>query len=172
MRESAKASARQILTDYLETKRHRKTPERFAILDAVYSINGHFTLDELEKKLTEEQHFIVSRATLYNTLKLFMEVHLVVRHRFKEATKYEACFSCGNHCHQMCLVCGKVAEIKSPELDSVINGVRLKRFRKDGYVLYIHGVCSACQTKIAREKAKAKKAAAKVKENKSQKKKI
>jgi uncharacterized protein YecE (DUF72 family) len=30
---------------------HRKTPERYAILRAVYDINGHFTLDELGDKL-------------------------------------------------------------------------------------------------------------------------
>ena len=73
MKESVRTTVRQILTSYLEMNNHRKTPERYAILDAVYDINGHFTLEELGEKLSDENNFPVSRATLYNTLKLFME---------------------------------------------------------------------------------------------------
>lgn len=56
MKEGAKASVHQILTEYLELNNYRKTPERYAILDAIYSINGHFTLDELSAKLSDECH--------------------------------------------------------------------------------------------------------------------
>lgn len=84
MKESVRTTVRQILTNYLEMNNHRKTPERYAILDAVYDINGHFTLEELSDKLAEENKFPVSRATLYNTLKLFMELRLVIRHRFQD----------------------------------------------------------------------------------------
>ena len=73
MRESDKATVRNILTSYLELNNHRKTPERYAILDAVYSMVGHFTLEELGEKLNGELRFPVSRATLYNTLKLYVE---------------------------------------------------------------------------------------------------
>ena len=79
-----------ILSHYLETNKHRKTPERYAILRAVYAIEGHFTLDELGDKLADEYRFPVSRATLYNTLNLFLELRLVIRHRFQGSTKYEA----------------------------------------------------------------------------------
>lgn len=153
MKEGVKSSLHQILTDYLELNNYRKTPERYAILDAVFSINGHFTLDELSTKLTEEQHFPVSRGTLYNTLRLFMELRLVLRHRFQGTTKYEACYSNSNHSHQVCTVCGKVVEIKTPEISTAINNLHLKRFRKDGFSLYIYGVCSACQAKITRKKS-------------------
>ena len=145
MKEGAKASLHQILTDYLELNNYRKTPERYAILDAVYSINGHFTLDELNAKLADECHFPVSR--------LFMELRLVLRHRFQGATKYEACYNNGSHSHQVCTICGKVVEIKVPEINAAINDLRLKRFRKDGYSLYIYGVCSACQARMTRKKS-------------------
>ena len=42
-----KDRVRDILTSYLEVNNQRKTSERFAILDAVYDMSGHFTLDEL-----------------------------------------------------------------------------------------------------------------------------
>lgn len=166
MKDSVKASVKQILTNYLELNNHRKTPERYAILDAVYSTGGHFTLDELGDKLTDEFHFPVSRATLYNTLKLFMELRLVIRHRFQGATKYEACYDNNSHSHQICTVCGKVSEFKSPEIDAAIANMHLKRFRKDGFSLYVYGICSACQAKITRQKInKAKQKTQKDKDN-------
>ena len=81
MKDNVKSTVRNILSNYLEQNTLRKTPERFAILDAVYSMDGHFTLDELGEKLNDEERFPVSRATLYNTLKLFMELRLVIRFR-------------------------------------------------------------------------------------------
>ena len=152
MRESDKASVRDILTSYLEMNNHRKTPERYAILDAVYDMEGHFTLEELGDKLNGELRFPVSRATLYNTLKLFMEMRLVIRHRFQGTTRYEACYDNNSHCHQVCTVCGKVTEFKSIAVTRAINGVRSKRFRKDGFTLYIYGICSTCQARLTRQK--------------------
>lgn len=154
MRESDKVAVRDILTSYLELNNHRKTPERYAILDAVYSIEGHFTLDELGDKLNGELRFPVSRATLYNTLNLFMEARLVIRHRFQNTTRYEACYDNNSHCHQVCTICGKVTEFRSLAITRAINGVHSKRFRKDGFSLYVYGVCSTCQAKLTKQKKK------------------
>jgi len=152
MKDSVKAAVERILDSYLEKNNHRKTPERYAILRAVYDTEGHFTLDELGDMLTVKYRFPVSRATLYNTLNLFMELRLVIRHRFQGTTKYEACYDNNSHCHQMCTVCGKVTEVRSNEINQAIDSLRLKRFRKDGFTLYIYGVCSSCQAKLARQR--------------------
>ena len=152
MKDSVKDAVERILDSYLEMNNHRKTPERYAILRAVYDTDGHFTLDELGEKLAKEYKFPVSRATLYNTLNLFMELRLVIRHRFQGTTKYEACYDNNSHCHQMCTVCGKVTEVRSPEISEAISELRLKRFRKDGFTLYIYGICSTCQSSLTRQK--------------------
>ena len=146
-----------ILDTYLEMNNHRKTPERYTILKAIYNIEGHFTLEELSDKLIRDYNFRVSRATLYNTIKLFMELRLVIRHRFQGSTKYEACVDNSSHSHQICTVCGKVKEVKSQELASAIEGLHLHRFRKDGFTLYIYGICSTCQTKLTKKKKERKK---------------
>jgi Fur family ferric uptake transcriptional regulator len=114
-------------------------------------------LEELGEKLTSEYNFPVSRATLYNTLKLFIELRLVVRHRFHTTTKYEACYDNNSHSHQICTICGKVTEVKSPQIIEAINNLHTKRFRKDGFTLYIYGICSTCQARITRESSKVKK---------------
>ena len=54
----------RILDSYLEVNNHRKTPERYTILKAIYKTEGHFTLDELSERLVRDYNFPVSRATL------------------------------------------------------------------------------------------------------------
>lgn len=150
--ENVLPAVKRILDNYLEMNNHRKTVERYEILKAVYSIDGHFTIEELGDLLTEEYKFPVSRATLYNTLRLFMELRLIIRHRFQGTTKYEACYADDDHCHQICTVCGKVIEVRAPEISHAINDLHLKRFHKDGFSLYIYGICSTCQAQITRKK--------------------
>ncbi len=152
MKESVLTIVERILDNYLEMNNHRKTPERYAILRAVYSTSRHFTLEELNERLSSELKFPVSRATLYNTLNLFMSLRLVIRHRFQGSTKYEACYDRNSHCHQICTMCGKELEVRSPELIDAVENMRLKRFRKDGFTLYVYGVCSTCQAKITKRK--------------------
>ena len=52
-RNVTKRKARELLDSYLKGTGHRHTPERSAILDAVYDQRGHFTLDELAKVLEQ-----------------------------------------------------------------------------------------------------------------------
>lgn len=156
MDEQLKSTVRQILTTHLEMNHHRKTPERYAILDAVYSLKGLFTMEELSKFLTDN-NFRVSRATLYNTLRLLIELRLVTKHHLADGASYEASYATKNHCHQLCTVCGKVSEVRVPEVVQAMSRVRLKRFKKDTYSVYFYGICSSCQARITRKKSKAEK---------------
>jgi len=153
MKETVNSSVRAILTNYLEQSNHRKTPERFAVLDTVYQFDRSFSIQELSESL-EKAKFHVSRATLYNTLKLLLKLRLVVCHRLEEGTKYEASYGTDNHCHQVCTVCGKVKEISVPNIVKEVNETHLRRFRKEGFTLYIYGTCSTCQAKITRKRNK------------------
>jgi Fur family ferric uptake transcriptional regulator len=172
MKEDVKIAVKNILTAYLEMNRHRKTPERYKILEAVYSMTGHFTLEELGERLEKQFRFPVSRATLYNTLKLLIELRLVVRHRFQKTTKYEASYDNNSHSHQICTLCGKVTEVRSAEVDEAIDRLHTKRFRKDGFSLYIYGVCSTCQAKVTRQSSKAVKSAQAVEKARAARKKL
>ncbi len=153
MKETVNSSVRTILTNYLEQSNHRKTPERYAVLDTVYRFDRSFSIPELSEQL-DKAKFHVSRATIYNTLKLLLKLRLVVCHRLEDGVKYEASYGTENHCHQVCTVCGKVAEISVPNIVREVNNTHLRRFRKDGFSLYIYGICSTCQAKITRKRNK------------------
>ena len=60
MEENVRETVKQMLTDYLQKNGHRKTPERYAILDTIYSIKGHFDIDMLYNYMENEGHFRVS----------------------------------------------------------------------------------------------------------------
>ena len=152
-RDIVKKRVRDILDEYLEANNHRKTSERYAILDAVYDMKGHFSLDELGVAL-EEKNFRVSRATLYNAMRLFIELRLVVRHRFIGQTKYEGCYNNDDHIHHICTLCGTVTEVDSPEIVDAIKNTKFHRFRRDGFSLYIYGICSRCQATLSRQRSK------------------
>ena len=141
---NVKETVRQIFTEYLETNGHRKTPERFAILDTIYSINGHFDIDMLYSQMMNQENFRVSRATLYNTIILLMDAKLVIKHLFGNSSQYEKSFNIETHHHLICTQCGKVTEFQNETLKAAIANTKLNRFQMSHYSLYIYGICSKC----------------------------
>ncbi|MGP1475920.1 MAG: Fur family transcriptional regulator [Phocaeicola sp.] len=152
MVENIKGIVRQKLTEYLIQNRYRKTPERYAILDMIYSIDGHFSIETLYHKMAGERKFRVSRATLYNTINLFINADLVIKHRFGIATQYERAYKNETHHHMICTVCGKITEFEDDNLKQAIVNTKLKKFNVTYYSLYIYGVCSKCMWRKRHEK--------------------
>lgn len=140
-----KISARTAFTEYLCNKKLRKTPERYAILDKVFDMTDHFYIESLYAGL-EADSYHVSRATVYNTIELLIDCGLVRRHQFNnQPAQYEKVSGIGNHHHLICTQCGKVKEVKDPELMKVMNARRYTTFHTAYFAIYVYGVCSRCQ---------------------------
>ena len=72
--EKTREIVRQKLSQYLEAKKLRKTPERYAILDKIYATSEHFDVDLLYEMMSESE-YRVSRATVYNTIDLLVDAN-------------------------------------------------------------------------------------------------
>lgn len=139
-----KKQVRDEFMEYLTLHKHRKTPERFAILDHIYSTRGHFDMDTLYKSMIDV-NFRVSRATLYNTIELLLDCGLVVKHQFGgNMSKYERAYGNENHNHLICTTCGQVWEIGNNNLLTQAQLKKIKKFTVNYYSMYIYGICSKC----------------------------
>ena len=156
MGDKVKETVRGTFEQYLQNKGLRKTQERFAILDAIYSIEGHFTMEEL-MDIMNASKFHVSRATLYNTMELLTEAHLVIRHKFDNSSQYEKSFNMTTHFHRICMTCGSVTEVRDEKLRRVIENTHSKGFSIVHTSLYMYGMCSKCKAAKSRKENKEKK---------------
>ena len=110
---------RDLFEAYLEQNSHRKTPERFAILEEIYSLDGHFDIESLFARMQQREHS-VSRATLYNTVDLLIDCNLVRKHQFGEkVAQYEKCYRIKQHDHVILADTGEVIEFCDPRIQQI-----------------------------------------------------
>lgn len=150
--EGKKNEVKELFTQFLMEKKCRRTPERYAILDAIYNRKGHFTADALYELLKDD--FRVSRATVYNTLSLLVDAGLALCHQFDGVMEYEKCYGVPEHFHQICMKCGSVTEFYNDEIKHTVAKSKFRRFRMTHCSVYVYGVCSKCQARASREKRK------------------
>lgn len=109
-------TVRKLFIDYLQSRNLRKTPERFAILKEIYSIKGHFGIEQLYNNMKESK-YRVSRATLYNTIDLLLDCGLVIKHQFgHNCSLYEKSYKFRQHDHFIDVETETVLEFCDPRL--------------------------------------------------------
>ena len=112
--------ARESYREYLIRNRMFFTKERNVILEAVLNRDDHFSVDELLYDM-QSQQLRVSRATLYRALSQLVDAGILVEADFGHGHIHYERVGGEPHEHLICVKCGKVREVQSPDLIQLVH---------------------------------------------------
>lgn len=152
--DKTKEGFRLKLTQYLESSRCRKTPERYTIADIVYDAARSFDAEYVFEE-ARTRGITVSLATVYNTLALMISANMIRRINVNGRSCYEKDTAPSSYIHLCCTECGKVKDVKNAQLPELAAAKRFGKFSASYASVTIYGLCSSCVRAKRRAELKA-----------------
>lgn len=131
--------------DILRAAGHRVTRQRIHILDAVCEGNKHSTLGEIFARVRVQDRNI-DLSTLYRTLKLYIDLGLVLSAETGDGETYYEIAKSHHHHHLICRRCRQEQEIEHGVVQEMFDQLNeVYGFHADSDHLVIMGLCRNCQ---------------------------
>lgn len=127
------------------------TPQRKEVLAYLIGHHNHPTAEMISQSLAKKAANI-GAATIYNTLKTFVELGFVVEIQNGDSSKHYDYFH-EPHLHVICTNCGRIDDVFSPNYQEIEQQLFKETQEHAGYItsgsmLEISGICPACQKKL------------------------
>jgi Fur family peroxide stress response transcriptional regulator len=126
--------------EYLKQHGIKPSYQRIRIFEYLIRHQNHPNVDAIYQELSKDIPTL-SRTTVYNTMKLFMERNIVQMINIEDTeTRYDADVS--THGHFKCTTCGRIFDVHVDLANMVVDG--LESFRVGETHLYFKGTCDQC----------------------------
>jgi Fur family peroxide stress response transcriptional regulator len=131
------------IVEVLRTKGYKATPQRIAICRFAASSREHPTAARIYNEV-RKQHPTVSLATVYKTIDILKEHHIIQELAIVDGDKrFDSNMKA--HLNLICVKCGEIRDSDNPVIkDSVEKAAEEERFNITGQNLTLYGVCHQC----------------------------
>ncbi len=146
---AAEAKLRAYIRAHADEMRPSKV--RNMVLRQVCALPKPFTADQLVKACIPDR---ISVGTIYNSLKLFIDAHIVqghTRQRGQMATEYELLTDHENRFQMICTACGRLVELDDKAITRLVTTRKYSNFNMAHFALYVYGECKICRRKVAQK---------------------
>ncbi|MCA9980397.1 MAG: transcriptional repressor [Anaerolineales bacterium] len=143
--------------EQLRNNGYRLTPQRQIILEVLHDLGGHLTAGQIYEQV-QHRSSAIDRATVYRTLSLLQELHIVHSSRIAGQVYYELADEEPHH-HLVCNNCGYIQRLDDHHFRHLVTHlIEEHNFIASMSHLTITGLCGACQETQKTEEAAAKSA--------------
>lgn len=136
----------KVFSDFLEKTGSRYTAQKEDIVEEIFKTRTHFEVEDFLDRLKKKGvHF--SRATVYRTIKQLLDATLIQKITTKDGkVYYEKAKQNEQHDHVICNICGKIFEIKDPEIADILDKVCDEiGFVPEYRSIHLYGRCTGCR---------------------------
>ncbi|QIV78538.1 Fur family transcriptional regulator [Fervidobacterium pennivorans] len=137
----------------LRDRKYRMTPQREQVLKVFVETNSeHLGAEEVYRYLLNKK-LNVSKATVYRTIDLLVELGFLRKLQFGEGVyRYELVDREEKHSHFICNSCGRIYELKGELSPDKVMSMYVEFLKNKGYIveeidLKFRGLCPKCSKK-------------------------
>lgn len=135
--------------DYLLSFNVKPSVQRLAIMDYLLTHRTHPSIEEIYLALCDDIPTL-SKTTVYNTLKLFVEHGAA---QMLTIDEHNVCYDgdISLHAHFLCKHCNKIFDFPAPMQDEQVERMKDNGFQLEELHYYYKGICPACKEQMKKQ---------------------